>query len=135
MMLIITGLVAVPTIIALIIVHIKNKKLKKKVAYTMEFMCNGHIENNILHMNSYKGDTIQIDLNNLLFINSFRKNNTGYLYNHDITQIVNYQTQITINNKIVYGAVAIQSNGNTLCRILNNLGYRLPELSRTTVYD
>lgn len=136
MMLIITGVVAVPTTIILVAINIHNKRVRKNKNSTPNLVCYGYIQYNVIVLHSCTGDTIQINLDNLLSRSPIYnyKNNTGYFVDSDVTQLVNYQTRLIINNREVCGAVVIQHFGYTLTKFLNSLGYNLPNISRP-VYD
>lgn len=135
-MLIITGVVAVPTIIIIVAMNNYNKRVRKNNNSTPNLVYHGYIQDNVMILHSYTGDTIQINLDDLLSRSHIYnyKNNTGYFIDKDITQIVNYQTKLIVNNQIVYGAVVIRHSGYALTKLLNKLGYNIPNI-RKPVYD
>ena len=137
MMLIITGIVAVPTTIIIVAMNIHNKRVRKNNNSTPNIVYHGYIRDNVIVLHSQTGDTIQINLDDLLSRSPIYnyKNNTGYFIDIDITQIVNYQTKLMINNQIVYGAVVIKHSGYALTKLLNKLGYNIPNIRKPVYGD
>lgn len=137
MMLIITGIVAVPTTIIIIAMNIHNKRVRKNNNSTPNIVYHGYIRDNVIVLHSYTGDTIQINLDDLLSRSPIYnyKNNTGYFIDRDVTQLVNYQTKLMINNQIVCGAVVIKHSGYALTKLLNKLGYNIPNISEPVYGD
>lgn len=138
MMLIITGVVAVPTTIIIVAMNNHNKRVRRKNNNsTPNLLYHGYIQDNVIVLHSQTGDTIQINLDDLLSRSPIYnyKNNTGYFIDKDVTQLVNYQTKLMINNQIVYGAVVIKHSGYALTKLLNKLGYNIPNISEPVYGD
>ena len=105
-----------------------NKKPKESNIYTCKLYASGIA----LYLETYDGNKIDLTLLDLLNNSKITlKNNNGYFEKSNITQLLNYSTQIEFNNQPLKCAILIQSEGKKLYNYINFHNFNLKHHKNT----